>query len=181
MTTPPLEPVIVRQERACHFKKKDDDPETGKKRLGCARCGLAKSAPEHLGAPSSFNAFGSGANQHAWQGIKQRWENVIIRLLDDAGLPRGLGGVLVEARVCFGDAIRRDQGNFRIVIEKAFGDALVRGGWLEDDKWDRYEFGRLELVQNPGENWTEFAVFPRWPEDTPEEPHGQQTLLGGAA
>jgi hypothetical protein len=49
---------------------------------------------------------------------------------------------------CFPDRIRRDQGNFRYFIEKALGDALVAGGWLEfgglaDDDWDHYEFGGM--------------------------------------
>jgi hypothetical protein len=171
-----LEPILIVQNRRCHFKKRANDPETGRKRLGCERCGRAKQAREHLGAPSSFNAFGSGANQFAWQAQKRQWQEAITDLLREARLPGGLGGVFVEARVCFGDSLSRDQGNFRIVVEKAFGDALVDGGWIVDDDWGRYEFGRFELVRAAGQNWTEFAVFPRWPERTEELP-GQQALL----
>lgn len=169
----PIEPVEIEQRRVCHFKKKPADPETGKKRNGCARCGKPKNHLDHLGAPGSFNAFGSGANQHVYQGLKKRWQEAITPKLEKAGLPRPLGKVLVEARVCFGDRTERDQGNFRVVIEKAMGDALVEGGWLEKDTWDHYEFGGLQLVYEQRENWTQFILFASWPDAGDEEPQAQ--------
>jgi hypothetical protein len=39
----------------------------------------------------------------------------------------------VEGEVSFGDGRERDQGNHRVIVEKALGDALVRGGYLPDD------------------------------------------------
>lgn len=175
-----LQPVTIRQTRQCHFKAKPD----GKR--GCARCGENKGWDGHVGAPGSFNAFGSGANIHAWQGKKSQWERILKELLEEAGLPKGLGRITVEAVICFGDRTERDQGNFRPVIEKALGDCLVTNGWLYDDDWSRYEFGGLQRADPPdaepqrykGENWTELTLFPAWPR-TPEEPEAvrQGTLI----
>lgn len=167
---PALEPVEFTQRRECHFKRKPE----GKR--GCARCGKPKGDLCHLGAPGSFNAFGSGANIHVWQGLKKQWMGVFRAGLEAAGLPKGLGRVLAEGQVCFGTRQKRDQGNFRIVIEKALGDTLKEYGWLEDDDWERYEFGGLALEYVPGENWTRIMVFPSWPEEDGGAPE-QAALL----
>jgi hypothetical protein len=94
-----------------------------------------------MGAPPSIRALGSG-NQWAYQNLKHTWQNALADELKTT-LPRGLAHVSVEGECCFPDAGRRDQGNFRFFLEKALGDALTEGGWLEDDDWSRYEFGGL--------------------------------------
>jgi hypothetical protein len=45
-------------------------------------------------------------------------------------------------------------------VEKALGDALVEGGWLEDDDWSRFEFGGLAAVYERGVSRTRIMVFP---------------------
>lgn len=144
-------PVILRQEQ--------DHPWTRRSRRGCAICGRARAAVQHLGAPPSLNVFGSG-NQRVYQSWKKAWSGAFAALLQDAHLPKPLAGVLVEGRVCFPTRLRRDQGNYRFLLEKALGDTLTEGGWLADDDWSQYEFGNLAYVYEKGRSWTELVLFP---------------------
>jgi len=67
-------------------------------------------------------------------------------------VPRRLKRVDVNATLRFKQRRRRDEGNFRVILEKACGDALVEGGWLPDDTAGLYRFGRVQLmapVQRP--------------------------------
>ncbi len=118
--------------------------------------------PAHLGAPESFNVFASGSWQ-AYQAAKQRWHKVLGPLLVESGLPFGLGFVLVEGECSFGDDRPRDQGNHRVVVEKATGDILVEMGYLPGDQWHQYEFGGLTRVDVPGVNRLRLTLFPRAP------------------
>lgn len=152
-----LYPVRIVQERECWFKKKPE------KKRGCLRCGRAKKDLAHLGTSISLNVFGSGANRFAYQNAKKQWEDVIKIKLEAEGLPKGLGRIVAEAVMCFPDRAERDQGNFRFIIEKALGDALVDGGWLWDDDWSRYEFGNLAYAYEKGRAATEIMLFPEWP------------------
>lgn len=152
-----LEPVLIEHVRVCHFKAKPDVD--GHKRLGCERCGRAKHDPCHYGAPSSLNVFGSGNPRHYWQ-VKQRWERILRPLLEAVDLPRPMASVMVEGEATFPDRTKRDQGNHRVVIEKAMGDVLVTGGWLEGDDWERYSFGNLEQRYVKGESATRLYLFP---------------------
>lgn len=97
------------------------------------------------GTPPSYNVTG-----HAhWRTVhrhKKKWQSDIETALMLAGVPRGLGSVLVSGRLEFTQKRRRDEGNFRVILEKSCGDALVAGGWLEDDTADHYQFGKVELV-----------------------------------
>jgi hypothetical protein len=47
------------------------------------------------------------------------------------------------------------------MVEKAMGDALTTGGYLEDDDWSRYEFGGLAYRYEKGVSRTRLLVFPR--------------------
>lgn len=174
----PVELVIT---QACHFKAKPcatcglprsnalhrkKNAEEGKpycdfkRKLGCARCGLAKKHRDHMGAPPSLNVLGSG-DQRAYIGMKDQWQEALTELLEASGLPRGLGRVTVEGEVTFPDRREdRDQGNFRVVLEKALGDALERGGWIERDDWTRYEFGGLACRHERGVSRTRLILFP---------------------
>lgn len=173
-----LEPVELEIERACHFKRKPcgtcgkpkSNPvhrkaENGgtcvfKRRLNCATCGQAKSHADHLGAPESFNAM-AGRDPNVYRQVIANWAPVLTRALEVSGLPKGLAGVMVEGEVSFGDGVSRDAGNHRTMIEKVLGDALVRGGWLEDDDWGRFEFGNLTRREERGMNRTRLVLFPR--------------------
>jgi hypothetical protein len=64
----------------------------------------------------------------------------------EARVPRRLKRVEVTATLRFKQQRRRDSGNFRPLLEKALGDVLVSGSWLEDDTADLYSFGAVELL-----------------------------------
>lgn len=151
------EPVEIQVTRHHAFRKRPSG-------RGCAECGRAKTAIEHLGASSSLNALGSG-NQFAYQNLKKAWAEALTLALDVSGLPKGLGKIVVEGEMCFPDRRRRDQGNHRFIVEKALGDALVAGGWLTDDTWNHYEFGGLRMRVDPGQSWTRLMLFPATPDE----------------
>lgn len=159
-----LEPVELLIERDHAFKKKKPDAATGRKRIGCDVCGRGRLHADHLGAPPSLNAGGSGLDRMAFQSLKKAWQEVLRGQLEDSGLPRGLEAVTVEGLIGFPTRATRDQGNFRWMVEKACGDALVEGGWLESDSFfpiARYEFGGLQAVHAPGASWLRLMLFPR--------------------
>lgn len=177
-----LEPVELFHERDHEFVKRPSRPGVGLDRKGkprviqppgCERCGGAKTLMTHHGVPPSFNVFGSGANPRVYQDLKHAWQTRILELLEASGLPRQLSYVLIEGELCFPQRAGgkgRDQGNFRVVLEKAAGDALEEGGYVggfkkgvfqPNDNWEHYEFGSLAHCVIPGQCWTRLMVFPR--------------------
>jgi hypothetical protein len=172
------EPVKIEVVRACHFKAKGcktcgraksahkpfDDCDGFQRQNGCANCGKPKNDLGHYGQPPSYNAVGGGrgTGSAAMVGaqMKQAWQRIFADLLAASGFPRPQERIFVEGEAVFPDRGRRDQGNFRVVIEKALGDALHEGGWLEDDDWDRYEFGNLVKRYQPGVSATRLYLFP---------------------
>lgn len=126
---------------------------------GCATCGRAKTHIEHAGAPPSMNVLGSG-NQFVYQAHKKAWQEALIDHLEQADLPRPLARIVAEGEVTFPDRRKRDQGNHRFFLEKALGDALTAGGWLEDDCWEMFEFGGLAAVYEKGVSRTRLLLFP---------------------
>lgn len=182
-----LRAYTFEQIRRCHFQPKVCDlcglPKAnkahtpkkhatcpGKWPRGCNRCGENKSWPGHFGAPASFNVWsGSGTdNTQAYKGIKDIWQRILATHLEAVGLPRGQQRIEAEGIVTFPDRANRDQGNFRVILEKALGDALVDGsekanvpgGWLDDDNWDAYEFGALRMRVVPGVSATQLTLTP---------------------
>lgn len=172
-----LEPVELVIERACHFKAKTcgtcgrpksnpvhRKPDNGgtcvfKRRTLCASCGQTKAHQDHMGAPPAFRELGSG-DQRVYQSVKAQWQQLLTQLLEESGLPKGLARVMVEGEATFPDTQRRDQGNYRTLIEKALGDTLTAGGWLDDDDWSRYEFGNLAYRHEAGVSRTRLMLFP---------------------
>lgn len=152
--------VVVRHTRDHPFQKKAPPAGSDKPSPGCAVCNAAKRDMRHVGAPQSINALGSPStsNRHVYQGWKKGWSETLGALLEQAGVPRPLAHVEAEGLVCFPTRAARDQGNFRVIIEKALGDTLVEGGWLPDDNWDFYEFGALRRTYSRGEAWTELTL-----------------------
>jgi hypothetical protein len=150
-------PVVIQHDR--------DHPFVKRPTRGCAQCGGAKDALVHHGAPPSMNALGSG-NRQAFQRTKSLWQTWLGDALAETGLEGPLGHVLAEGEVTFPDKRgKRDQGNHRFFIEKALGDALVKGGWLLDDDWDSYEFGGLSRRYEKGVSRLRLMVFPTPPEE----------------
>lgn len=172
----PVEPVTIRHVRDHRFKKKPVPEGKEKPSPGCAVCNAGKTRMVHVGSPPSLNAGGSGGNHFIYQAQKGGWEEVILERLAETTLPRGLARVHATGLICFDRRGRRDQGNFRVLIEKALGDALVRGGYLRDDDWDHYEFGDLRMTSEKGVAWTEFEIVGS-ADPRPENREGVLTLL----
>jgi hypothetical protein len=162
------EPVEIEIRQDHPFRRRDKrwDVKLGKyvQPSGCATCGKGKMNAAHLGAPPSLNEGGSGMNRMAFQSLKKAWQSALTEQLNASGLERGLAGVTVEGLIGFPTRAERDQGNHRWMVEKALGDALVSGGWLQSDCFFpvcRYEFGGLQAVHHPGESWIRLSLFPR--------------------
>jgi hypothetical protein len=179
-----LAPVMIEHRRDHKFVNRKPSKGCGLVKSDGKACGRAKTNPLHHGPPPSLNVQGSGANHFAYQNAKKAWQAMLVEKLALSDLPHGLAGVMVEGLCCFPDRITRDQGNFRYFIEKALGDALVEGdplndlpGWIEDDDWDRYEFGQLAKTYTKGESWIQLTIFPRL---QPAEPEVDPLSLQGS-
>jgi hypothetical protein len=97
--------------------------------------------------PPSLNAVAGRSNRWAFSRPKKQWQRDLAVALMAIGVPRNLHRVEASAVLSFTTARRRDEGNFRVILEKALGDALVEGGWLEDDTPDHFRFGAVDFAQ----------------------------------
>lgn len=148
-----FEPIMVEHVQDHAFVKRAS--------AGCATCKRGKTNTAHHGYVPSVNVLGSG-NQFAHQAMKQAWQARWCELLEQADLPRPLGRVLVEAEITFPDRKGRDQDNYRNMLAKSLGDALVEGGWLAKDEFypvTFFEFGNLTAVYEKGVARTRLVVF----------------------
>lgn len=98
------------------------------------------------GTPPSFNAVGLRSHWATGRRHKLDWQQRCWIMLLKEGVSKGLQLVTVEALLHFKQNRRRDEGNFRVVLEKSLGDALVSGGHIEDDTPDHYRFERLRFT-----------------------------------
>lgn len=96
--------------------------------------------------PPSLNVIAGRGARFAFTRAKRRWQADLATLLMLRGVPRRLDRVEATATMTFSTRRRRDEGNFRVLLEKALGDALVEGGWLDDDTPDRYSFGAVTFA-----------------------------------
>lgn len=97
------------------------------------------------GIPPSYNKTAHAHWRKVAQ-VKQEWQQFCEIALMEARVPRGLELVEASAKIYFKQRRRRDEGNFRVVVEKCLGDALVNGKWLPDDVPDHYRFGVVECL-----------------------------------
>lgn len=145
---------------------------------GGKTCNAARPAALHYLPTVNTTLTGDWA---VYQGALKHWLPWVVLAVAASGLPRGLDSVLIEGLCCFptknptGPKGGRDQGNHRGFVEKAIGDALEAGGWIESDTWTRYEFGNMQHRVVRGERWTRFRVFPN--ALLAEEPRAQGELL----
>lgn len=102
--------------------------------------------------PPSLNRFGSvgGGTYYLYRRLKKEWQETLGVALMAAGVPRGLGTVSATATMRFPTRRKRDEGNFRYLLEKVLGDTLVQGGWLADDDAGRFSFGAVTFDPEPG-------------------------------
>lgn len=109
------------------------------------------------GTPPSYNTL-VHAHWRKNQRAKQDWQQRCEIVLMEARVPKGLTLVTATALLHFKQYRRRDEGNFRVVLEKALGDALVNGGWLPDDTPDHYRFERLRFTESSTAPRTEVSL-----------------------
>jgi hypothetical protein len=95
--------------------------------------------------PPSFNAVGHSGSRWAWTKAKKDWQKTFEDLLLAAAVPRGQIKIEARAVLTFTTARRRDAVNYRTVLEKCLGDALVNGRWLADDTPAEFSFGEIEF------------------------------------
>lgn len=115
--------------------------------------------------PPSLNRQGR-SNPHVQARIKKELQLTLEMLLLSAGLPRDLSRVEAWAMLRFPRAgVRRDEGNFRWMLEKALGDALKNGRWLHDDTADEFSFYLLRFDKEAGPHRT--TLFLRYGEEKP--------------
>jgi hypothetical protein len=160
--------------RECVFQKKP----AGR---GCAKCGLPKMHPDHLGLPPSINET-VGKDRMTYLRVKEAWSRALAEALVACHLPRGLESVRVELHLGLPRYVEQDEGNRRWLVEKTLGDVFVHGyvatrtvdkktvkeqviagGWLVDDSfWPtaRYSMGGVTAAHTPGEARVELAIFP---------------------
>lgn len=82
--------------------------------------------------------------------IKQELQQELWTYLRLSALPKHCTRITAEARLRFPVRRGRDEGNFSWLLEKALGDALQSGQYLESDTPDHYQFGKLEFEEHPG-------------------------------
>lgn len=106
---------------------------------------LGRAALSIPGTPPSFNAVGLHSHWTVGRKAKRDWQQWLSIALVEQRVPRALKQVRATATLRFKQRRRRDEINFATILNKALGDALVTGGWLEDDVPELYSFGRVEL------------------------------------
>jgi hypothetical protein len=99
--------------------------------------------------PESYNKTRYAHWSVAYRAASRLREDIGYLLLA-SNLPRHLASVEAEAVLIFPTKRKRDEGNFRTPLEKALGDALTQGGFLEDDTPDQYRFGGLTFSPERG-------------------------------
>lgn len=114
--------------------------------------------------PPSFNAVGHSGNRWAWTKAKKEWQKNMEDLLQAEAVPRRLGRIEARAVLTFTTRRRRDAVNYRTLLEKCLGDALVNGGWLTDDTGAEFSFGNV--VFEVGERPSTLLVLAAFPPDS---------------
>lgn len=112
--------------------------------------------------PPSVNKVGGRGSWQTWNRHKKWWQEQIgVSLMVTINPKRELTlPVLVDAVLWFPSSRRRDEGNFRALLEKSCGDALVTGGWIEDDTPDHYLFRGIKFMK--GERSTVLLLREGW-------------------
>jgi hypothetical protein len=101
--------------------------------------------------PPSINKL-AHAHWRKWWKQKKAWQATLEMYLMSMGATRPLPSpVRVHGSLRFAVRRRRDEGNFRALLEKALGDALVNGGWIPDDTPEHFRFGKLSFEEETGQ------------------------------
>jgi hypothetical protein len=89
-----------------------------------------------------MNKVGARGSWRLFKYHKDLWQNMLGMEMLVMVTPKRklLTPVVADALICFPVRRRRDEGNFRMLLEKSLGDALVAGDWIPDDEPDFYRF-----------------------------------------
>lgn len=97
------------------------------------------------GVPGSANKK-RGQHWTGTRGEKGEWEGIFALLAMKEKLPRHCRFLNIEVDLIFTTPnTRRDAENFRQPIVKPLNDALVKGGWIEDDTEDFIVVNRITI------------------------------------
>jgi len=99
--------------------------------------------------PPSLNRLGTRGSRWTVTRQKTRWQDIFEQLLMASGLLRDQEQIRATAQIRLPVRRRRDEGNYRWLLEKALGDALVNGRWLPDDTPEYFTFGEVTF-EEPG-------------------------------
>ena len=110
-------------------------------------------------SPKSVNQGGGGVRAPHWSSAyreKVAWQNIFMAELMVEGVPRNMTHCSAHVTVRFKHRNHRDVENYRHPVIKPLADALVAGGWLEDDteEWFEVEDFRLEHA----DSWPERSL-----------------------
>lgn len=102
--------------------------------------------------PPSLNGmgFGSRGAHMKFHRLKKQWEGYFTIALLEVKVPKKMAQVVATALCRFKDRRKRDEGNFRFMLEKALGDALQLNGVIADDTPDQFTFPKLEIEPDRG-------------------------------
>lgn len=111
-------------------------------------------------SPPSLNAasLGSRGAHMKFHRTKKHWEGMFVIALMQAKVPKKLVRVHATAVCRFASKRKRDEGNFRFMVEKALGDALQINGNLADDTPDQFTFGALTFNPEKGTPLTKVTL-----------------------
>lgn len=105
---------------------------------------------EYADTPPSMNTNVGKGHWRNFRDEKKRWEGIFCGRLMQARPPKGALHVKASATLRFPSRRKRDEGNFRTIIEKAVGDALQLMGVIEDDGPEFFEFERVVFEEECG-------------------------------
>lgn len=108
--------------------------------------------------PPSLNRVGSRGSFREFARVKKRWEYDLWLLCTKRGRPK-CKHVQASAVLTFPTRRRRDEGNYRPMVEKALGDALQAAGWISDDTPDQFIFAELTFDPELGPNRTTITLY----------------------
>lgn len=107
--------------------------------------------------PKSLNQVSKAAHWSVFQNEKKRLEGEMFIAMLEAKVPKPLVRVHAEAVLNFKTHRRRDEGNYRSILEKALGDTLQLQ-WLPDDTPEHFTFGAVQFEKIAGSVGTLIAM-----------------------
>ncbi len=111
------------------------------------------------GTPPSVNELALNTRSRAYRVTRDAWMRDMHAVMHESGnvLPRNLARAHAHAILSFPTLRRRDEGNYRSLLEKWLGDVLQANGRLRDDTPEFYRFGSVVFATG-GEACTTLVI-----------------------